>query len=59
MTYCTEVHEDTSKTKNMLRVAEMKTLRIIVGENKERQSEKHGHQGAMQNIRYSEMGKAA
>ncbi|XP_057662518.1 uncharacterized protein LOC130897602 [Diorhabda carinulata] len=31
MTYGTEVREDTNKTKQMLRVAEMKTLRTIVG----------------------------
>ncbi|XP_056637705.1 uncharacterized protein LOC130445842 [Diorhabda sublineata] len=31
MTYGTDVREDTNKTKQMLRVAEMKTLRTIVG----------------------------
>ncbi|XP_044760224.1 uncharacterized protein LOC123317680 [Coccinella septempunctata] len=34
MTYGTEVREDTVKTKHMLRVAEMKTLRTIVGKTK-------------------------
>uniref|UniRef100_A0AAR5QH41 Uncharacterized protein n=1 Tax=Dendroctonus ponderosae TaxID=77166 RepID=A0AAR5QH41_DENPD len=34
MTYGTEVCEDTNKTKHVLRVAEMKTLRTIVGKTK-------------------------
>ncbi|XP_056633913.1 uncharacterized protein LOC130443362 [Diorhabda sublineata] len=34
MTYGTEVREDTNKTKQMLRVAEMKTLRTIVGKTR-------------------------
>ncbi|XP_057657401.1 uncharacterized protein LOC130894538 [Diorhabda carinulata] len=34
MTYGTEVREDTNKTKTMLRVAEMKTLRTIVGKTR-------------------------
>ncbi|XP_060530090.1 uncharacterized protein LOC132704215 [Cylas formicarius] len=34
MTYGTEVREDTNKTKQMLRVAEIKTLRTIVGKTR-------------------------
>ncbi|XP_056635444.1 uncharacterized protein LOC130444373 [Diorhabda sublineata] len=34
MTFGTEVREDTNKTKQMLRVAEMKTLRTIVGKTR-------------------------
>ncbi|XP_056635502.1 uncharacterized protein LOC130444404 [Diorhabda sublineata] len=34
MTYGTEVREDTNKTKQMLREAEMKTLRTIVGKTR-------------------------
>ncbi|XP_056636720.1 uncharacterized protein LOC130445200 [Diorhabda sublineata] len=34
MTYGTEVREDTNKMKQMLKVAEMKTLRIIVGKTR-------------------------
>ncbi|XP_056646891.1 uncharacterized protein LOC130451715 [Diorhabda sublineata] len=34
MTYGTEVREDTNNTKQMLRVAEMKTLRTIVGKTR-------------------------
>ncbi|XP_057660722.1 uncharacterized protein LOC130896559 [Diorhabda carinulata] len=34
MTYGTEVREDTNQTKQMLRVAEMKTLRTIVGKTR-------------------------
>ncbi|XP_056630500.1 uncharacterized protein LOC130441040 [Diorhabda sublineata] len=34
MTYSTEVREDNNKTKQMLRVAEMKTLRTIVGKTR-------------------------
>ncbi|XP_056633897.1 uncharacterized protein LOC130443348 [Diorhabda sublineata] len=34
MTYGTEVREDTNKTKQMLRVAEMKTLRTIEGKTR-------------------------
>ena len=58
-TYGTEVRKDTNKTKSMLRVGEMKTLRTTVGGNKKKQSEKHRHQRALRNTRYSEMGKAA
>lgn len=35
MTYGTEVRENTNKTKHMLRVAEMKTLRTIEGKQEE------------------------
>ncbi|XP_056637716.1 uncharacterized protein LOC130445851 [Diorhabda sublineata] len=34
MTYGTETREDTNKTKQMLRLAEMKTLRTIVGKTR-------------------------
>ncbi|CAG9839125.1 unnamed protein product [Diabrotica balteata] len=34
MTYGIEVREDTNKTKQMLRVAEMKTLRTIMGKRR-------------------------
>ena len=58
MTNDTEVREDTNKTESMLRVAEVNTENNNE-ENKERQSEKHRHQRAMRNTRYSETGKAA
>ena len=58
MTYGKEVREDINKTKSVLRVAEMKTLKITVGENEERRSEKHRHQRTMRITKYSEVEKA-
>lgn len=64
MTYGTEVREEINKTKHMLRVVEMKTLRTIVGKtrrdnvkHKKRQCKKHKYQRTMRNTTYCEIGK--